>query len=438
MSRPAPWDVGAEQAVLGAILLEPAAISVVRGLLPDASAFGVPAHRAIYAACCAMTDRGTPIDPPLLTAELEARGSGDATSLLVEIVDAAPSAAHAAHYAAIVRDRAIRRAIVAESHRAIKDAEDLGQPIAPTAERLVGALTSAVVPPAEQRAGDQDRELVAIMDDLERQASLGGRCDGLSSGIDDLDALTDGWVRGRLVVVAARPKVGKTAFLLHCARAAAEVDSSVYFATAEQPRRELLKRLVGMQARLNLREIRDPDRLRTHTAEIARVMQTIRRWPLVMDDRARTPTAVRFGVERWQAQRGRVGLVLVDYLSKFKSGTKQERRDLEIGAITEQFAKVALDLDVPVILASQLNRDSVRGGTVRKPGPADLRDSGAIEQDAAQVIFLWHEPACDPDQLQLLVELNRFGPVGVVNVVFDRTTGRWRRPARCWRGAEVA
>jgi replicative DNA helicase len=123
--------------------------------------------------------------------------------------------------------------------------------------------------------------------------------------------------------------------------------------------------------------------------------------------------------------------VIVDYLGKFHSGSKTERHDLEIARMTGAFADMAITLNVPVLLLVQLNRESVKGGQERRPTPSDLRDSGAIEQDAAQVLFLYRdekadEAARDPTWMQILLELNRFGPTGDVGVSFQRETGRWR------------
>jgi replicative DNA helicase len=264
---------------------------------------------------------------------------------------------------------------------------------------------------------------------------MGDALTGISSGIVGLDDLTDGWEKSRLIVVAARPKVGKTGFALHCAREACQGETPVYFATAEQPRRELLKRLLAMESGCHLRAIRSEQTLGLVSPQLARAAGEVATWPLVVDQVARTPGQVRMGLQRYIAEHGPVGLVVADYLGKYHSGEKSERHDLEVGRISGAFAELAMSFDVPVILLVQLNRQSVQGGQIRRPTPSDLRDSGAIEQDAAQVLFLYRdekaeEASKDPRWLQVFVDLNRFGPTGHVDVAFEKTTGRWQRHLR--------
>jgi replicative DNA helicase len=170
-------------------------------------------------------------------------------------------------------------------------------------------------------------------------------------------------------------------------------------------------------------------------SRLAKAAGELAQWPILIDQVSRSPAQVRLGVQRRIAEHGAVDLVIVDYLGKFHSGARHERHDLEIGAMTNAFGQLAMDLNVPVLLLVQLNRESVRGGQVRRPTPSDLRDSGAIEQDAAQLLFLYRDEKDeraekDPNWLQVIVELNRFGPTGMADVVFEKTTGRWHHALR--------
>jgi replicative DNA helicase len=421
----------AEEAVLGTLLVDPeTALPLVRDCLAHPDAFYWAPHRAVYAAVLALSERGQAVDHVALADELALVDAPPGADFLARLAEEAVPVGRVSQHAATVRDLARRRELVCLADEASERAGDRRVPIAEAIAGLVDALVRAAQPETLGDRQSQGSELMAVLDEIEQQATLGDRLQGVSSGLPQLDDLTDGWVPGRLIVVAGRPKMGKTGFALHCTRAACEADQPVYFLSAEQPRRELLKRLLGMEAESNLRAITSPEVLAMQTGALSRAAAAIHRWPLVIDDRARTPSTLRLGLQHAQADRGKVGLVVVDYLGKLHSGQRTERHDLEIAAITGALGELAMQLDVPVMLLCQLNRESVRGGQTREPGPADLRDSGAIEQDASQVIFLWRPDATSdewpPHRLQLLLKLNRHGPTDAVDAAFDRATGRWR------------
>lgn len=425
-------NLDAEQAVLGGLLTaEPADHLAVRTLLPDPSAFYAESHRLWYAAILALVDRRCPLDPVTLGDELRRTGTLDAAGGLVqlaEFIDAVPSAANVVQHAEIVRQRALRRALAEQAQAALSAAQDLSAPIEPAITATVDRLVRTAASGLTHGGPSVDEEFGAIMDDLERQAALGDAVTGIPSGLHNLDLLTDGWVKGRLIIVAARPKRGKTGLALHCADTAAESEYEVCFCTAEQPRRELNKRRLAMRTGANLRAITSPAMLDLHAGALSRAMADLRTRTVHIEQHALTPAAIRLVVQRQQAELGRVDLVIVDYLGKLHSGRRAERHDLEIGYMTGDLARLALDLDVPVLLMCQLNRESVKGGQIRRPTVSDLRDSGAIEQDAAQVIFLHHkddDDAWPAHRMDLDLALNRFGPTGTVTVSFERTTGRW-------------
>jgi replicative DNA helicase len=352
---------------------------------------------------------------------------------LVELVDAVPSAVNLEFHAGIVRDYAIRRNLVAEAAQASQLARDLTRPVGDSLTGFVDRLVRAALPAPSQPTKTARSDLIAVLDDIERQTRFGDCVRGVASGIEALDQLTDGWAPGRLIVIAARPKMGKTAFGLHCAREACDSDIRTHFVTAEQPRRQLLRRLVAIEARLDLRTITEPAMLDRYGPALSSAANQVAEWPLIIDQDARTPGAVRLGVQRHQAEYGPVGLVIVDYLGKFHSGERSERHDLEIAKMTCAFARLALDLEVPLLLLVQLNRNSVKDGQMRRPIVSDLRDSGAIEQDADQVLFLYRDEKSDKATrddrwMEVILELNRHGPTGTAEVLFERGTGRWLPP----------
>jgi replicative DNA helicase len=353
-----------------------------------------------------------------------------------------PSEAAAETHATIIRDFATRRALEAEGQAAILAAHDLsiraGDAIARTVDRIVAASPLAPAKEPTMASG-----LIEVMDDIEMQARMGSNLIGLPSGLPDLDALTHGWQPGQLVIVAARPSVGKTAFGLHCARYAARDDVPVYFCTQEMPRKQLLRRLIATETRQDLWRITDTARLDMAMPELLRAQKEIVGWPLVIDERSNTPAAIRLAIQRMQAERQqRVGLVVVDYLGKLSAGVRTDRHDLAIGHITGSLCRMGLDFGVPVLLLCQLNRRSEQDGRRRKPTLSDLRDSGNIEQDADVVVALHRdEDAPDwgsPSKTEALVLKNRNGETGLRTLHFDKATGRmtsWTETPMEHRGA---
>jgi replicative DNA helicase len=437
MTAPQLWHQEAEQSVLAGMLLSPAAIAVVATLLTPGD-FAIPGHQKLFAAMLAIAESGAVLDHVTLGDELTRRGHLEAVGgfeYLAELIDVVPTAVNVERHAEIVRDYATRRALAAEAQTALALAHDRSQPIGASVSGIVDRLVRTSHPAGDRRAKPVRAELNDVLTEVELQARHGDTVSGIATGILGLDQLTDGWAPGRLIVVAARPKVGKTGFGLFCTREACIAEQPVFFATAEQPQRELVKRLVAIESGVPLRSVTSDQMLSMVAPELARAAGAIAQWPIAVDQISRTPAQVRLSLQRQIAEHGPVSLVVVDYLGKYHSGTKAERHDLEIARMTGAFAELAMDLNLPVLLLVQLNRQSVQGGQSRRPSPADLRDSGAIEQDAAQVLFLYRDEKADqaqrdPRWMQVLVELNRFGPTGDVDVRFERETGRWGRHLR--------
>lgn len=437
MTAPLLYHEEAEQGVLGAMLLEHEA-ALVAGSVLKPEDFAREIHRTLFSAMLAVAERGAKVDHITIRDELEGRGGIEKAGgirYLALLVDAVASPGNVEHHAQIIRNYAVRRELLAQSQAAATFAQDMSRDPTETVSGVVDQLVRIAHPAAAAPEKAFKSQLWDVLQEVERQAEAGDEVTGLPSGIARLDHVTDGWEKGRLIVVAARPKQGKTGFALHCAAETCRAESSVYFATAEQPSRELTKRLVGMESQVPLRSVRTEQTLDMVATKLARAAGELAQWPIIIDQVSRTPAQVRFGVQRRIAEFGAVDLVIVDYLGKFHSGSRHERHDLEIGSMTSAFAQLAMDLNVPVILLVQLNRESVRGGQIRRPTPSDLRDSGAIEQDAAQLLFLYRDEKAeeaqkDPNWLQVIVELNRFGPTGVADVVFEKATGRWHQALR--------
>lgn len=422
----------AERAVLGGLLLGgPSVLLSIRDTLADALAFTTAQHRAIYAAFLELAERDTPWDYVTIVEALRRANAVEVSGgldYIADLSDAIPSAANIAYHAAIVADLAARRQLAAQGQSAITAALDLAQPLAESIPAVVERMTR-VTEARSTKPITPAGEVNAILRQIEQQAMHGDPVIGAPSGFRDLDLLTDGWVNGRLIIVAARPKMGKTGFALHIAEQAVDSDYPVLFFTAEQPRRELMKRRLAMAAGANLRAITSTHALEMQQRALTKAAERVTQGQFTIEEEPRTPGAVRLALQRYIATHGKPGLVVIDYLGKYHSDTKAERHDLAIGAMTDAFAQMAMRFDVPVVLLSQLNRDSVKGGVVRRPTISDLRDSGNIEQDAAQILFLFRDPQLPPEDLttEISVAINRFGPTGVVHADFQKETGRWRQ-----------
>jgi replicative DNA helicase len=441
-TTPQLYAAEAEEGVLASCLIGGLPTVLTAQLtLPDPGAFFLERHRALYATYLALAERNATIDHISLRDELQRRAALEVVGglgYLGELVDAVPTAVNVTYYARIVRDFAVRRALVARGHETVTLAQDLRQSVTDTVPALVEGIVQAMQPAGMATPLTPRAEFNRLLLSLEERARSGDEIPGIPSGIDDLDALTDGWMPGRLTVVAARPSLGKTSFGIHCGERAAALDRGVYFATAEEPVREVCKRRLAAATGVNLRMLKQMEQLDRVSARLSRASAGLADRPFHVDAESLTPAAIRMGVQRKQAEWGQVGLVVIDYLGLYTSGKRADNRDTEIGKMTRAFALMARALDVPVLLLVQLNRDSVRGDKPRRPTLSDLRDSGNIEQDARQVVFLYSEAdrneAWPAPKVELIVAKNNYGPVGRAYAHIDRETGRWRS----WKTPESA
>lgn len=415
----------AERAVLGALLLDagPEQMLKVRNALGSASAFGHPAHQEIFVAIESLTAKGAGLD---LISVRDTVGPSRALEDLGgaeyfgELVDAGSITVQDYHLG-MIRDRALRRAVHAHAARAIEAASDLSADVTVALRETVDAMAATVAPITGHRARPIKHDLWPVMDRIEQRNRREG-LEGLTTGLTALDGLLQGLRPGQLVLIAARPSMGKTSLALHIARAAALEGAPVFVASAEMSREELVERMLGAEAQVNLRSrpLRDLDY--TNLARAAGVLQGM---PLVIDDAAvTTPAAIRLSAQYHSTVNERpTQLLVVDYLQLLK-GTGSNRNE-EVGGISRALkVDLAKGLGVPVIALSQLSREGDKQG--REPRLSDLRDSGALEQDADIVIFLHQTPEqAAARQVKLIVAKQRNGPTGAVEVYFNRATGAW-------------
>ena len=419
--RTPPQDVIAEQSVLGGMLLSKDAISEVVEILRERD-FYRPAHELIYDAIIDLYSRGEPADPVTVSAELTKRGDltrAGGAPYLHTLISSVPTAANASYYAKIIRERAIMRRLVEAGTKIVQ----LGYTVEGEVDDAVNAAQAEVYAVTERRSAEdyiQLSELLpAAFDEIEKISS-GVMGEGVKSGFKDLDALTHGFHPGNMIVLAARPAVGKSTLGLDIARYASihKGDTSVIF-SLEMSRSEITMRMLSAEARVPLNNIRAGSLTDEEWARMARRMGEISEAPMFIDDSPNLSLMEIRAKARRLKQRHNLKLIVIDYLQLMTSGKRVENRQQEVSEFSRQLKLLAKELNVPVIAISQLNR-SPEQRSDKKPMLSDLRESGSIEQDADVVILLHRDDLYDQQnrsgEADLIVAKHRNGPTRTITV----------------------
>ena len=374
--------------------------------------------------------RGEPADPVTVAASLQEAGTlgrvGGAPYLFT-LVSSVPTAANAGYYARIVADRAVLRRLVEAGTRVVQlgytGLEGGGE-----VDDVVDRAQAAVFDVVEGRTTEDYHRLSTLlgptMDEIEASENRGEGLTGTPTGFADLDALTNGLHAGQLIVVAARPGIGKSTVALDFARAAGVQHQvpSVFF-SLEMGRNEITMRLLSAETRVPLQHMRTGQMTTDDWSRLTRRIGELETAPLFIDDSPNlTLMEIRAKARRLKQQHG-LGLVVVDYLQLMTSGRQVESRQQEVSEFSRSLKLLAKELEVPVVALSQLNRGPEQR-TDKKPLLSDLRESGAIEQDADMVILLHREDAYEPEspragEADLIVAKHRNGPTRTVTVAFQ-------------------
>jgi replicative DNA helicase len=433
VGRAAPWSAEAEQAVLGAMLLDQDAALRASELLDD-SMFYREAHRRLFRAMSALTEQRTVIDHITLRDELMRRGeleSAGGLEYLGELVDAVPTAANLEFHARIVRDKAILRRLIESATAIVTEAYD-GKS---TANELLDSAESRIFHISQQR-GDEGftriKEMLwPTMERIETLQKSGKAITGVPSGFADLDSLTSGFQPSELVVVAARPSMGKTAFCLNIASNASLEGQGVAIFSLEMSKEALVHRMLTAMARVDSQRVRQGSLRDFDFTQLARAAGILQSCPIWIDDTpALTLLEMRSKARRLKAEND-IRMVVVDYLQLMRSPEHAENRVQEISDISRSLKALARELEIPVVALSQLSRASEQRGGERKPILSDLRDSGAIEQDADLVIFIHRAEYYDREDeskrglAEIMLSKNRNGPTGDVQLRFSREYTRF-------------
>ena len=438
--RQPPWSSEAEQAVLGAMLLDQDAALKATELLDDA-AFYREGHRLLFRAMVTLTERGDVIDPVTLRDELQRRGDlerAGGLEYLATLIDVVPTGANVEYHTRIVRDKAVLRRLVEASTSIIQDVYESHD----TPSEVLDNAEHRIFQVAQYRRSEEFTRLKELiwptMERIEQLQAGAGAVTGVASGFKDLDHLTAGFQRSDLIIIAARPSMGKTAFVLNVVQhAAIEHHVPVAVFSLEMSKDQLVQRLLCSEGlvdaqRLRRGQLRDED-----YPKLARAAGLLSSAPVWIDDTAAlTPLAMRSKARRLKAEND-IGLVVVDYLQLMQGPGDAENRQQEISYISRSLKALAKELSVPVIALSQLSRaPEQRGGEHRRPQLSDLRESGAIEQDADVVCFIYRQEFYDGpvDQktnesieglAELIVGKQRNGPTGTVKLYFRKEYTRF-------------
>lgn len=424
-----PHDAGAEQAALGGMMLSRDAIADVIEVLGTGPwegphPFYRPAHQVIYEAIVDLDGRGEPADAISLANYLRRAGAlskvGGAPYLHT-LLAAVPTAANAGYYAQTIRRLAVMRGIVETAMSLeqtgwsdVADQDELGAHV----ERGYRILDQASGLAADLRARPVSELLPATLDRVEA-----GRARGISTGWSDLDRLTGGWGPGQLITVGSRPAIGKTTILVNCATSAALDGVPVLLVSLEESRHEVLNRIMAAQAGVGLSRLRDGTRLEEDWDKLAKAASRVSDMPLhITDDGHLKVPGIRAELRaKRRARETPYGLVVVDYAQLMASGGRAESRQVDVSDLFRELKLTAREFDTPVLVGSQLNRGPEQRSNHR-PVLADLRDSGAVEQDSDVVILLYRERVYDEaaadDTIELRVAKDRLGETGTVELTF--------------------
>ncbi len=412
--------VEAEQQVLGAALVYAAEGLPLALQETDADCYAVPEHRTLYRVLRKTAEAGLPLEPEVFREQYRAMNLGTPPGdLMASLTEAAGPVVNIPFWSAILRDRAQRRNAYTTLHQHAERAADLQTPLSETSAAATVALSTTARP-------DRPTMRALIVDAMQQIEDEGknGVTPGWPCGLPKVDHLTRGWQNGQLTLIAARPSVGKTQFAGFCAREVLNAEEPVLFVTAEMTARQLARRMLALEAGVDLLKIQDRD-----WTQLARAGGHMATWRLTLDAHSTTPGMIRLEAERVRRTEGGLALIVVDYVQLLRPDGRSENRNIEVGAVGRGLQRLALDLDVPILALSQLSRAVEKGETPRRPRLSDLRDSGELEQAADLVCFLHaHEDQDDVirnvRRVDFILAKNRHGRKGTVELD-AYGSGRW-------------
>ncbi|HHZ16710.1 MAG TPA: replicative DNA helicase [Clostridia bacterium] len=420
-----PYNLEAEQAVLGSMLIDKEAVYVALELL-KAEDFYKEAHQLLFGAIVGLESRGEPVDMVTLTEELHRLNEVEkvgGVGYVAEIANIVPTAANVRHYAEIVAEKSILRQLIRVTtniaNRCYEDQEETHD-LLDSAERMILEIAEerkfTGLVPLKEVLGD-------TLEKIEYLAGNKGNITGVPSFFTDLDNMTSGWQPSDLIILAARPAMGKTSFGLNVAQnAALKAKKPVAIFSLEMSKEQLVQRMMSSEAMIDQHKLRTGRLQDEEWVRLIKVAQPLSQAELYIDDTpAISVLELRAKARRLKAEKG-LGLIIIDYLQLMQLGRRFENRQQEISEISRALKALARELNVPVLALSQLSR-AVEQTQDKRPALSHLRESGALEQDADLVMFIYREEYYFPDTekpgiAEIIIAKHRNGPTGIVELGF--------------------
>ncbi|MBI4634406.1 MAG: replicative DNA helicase [Deltaproteobacteria bacterium] len=422
-----PQNTEAEQSILGGILLENQALNTVLETL-GANDFYSEAHRKIFTAIVELSEKNEPYDLITLTNILKNKNQIESiggVSYLASLVNNVPSAANVAYYAKIVKEKAILRGLIWTATEILTKSYNTGADV----DHVLDEAEHAIFEISENKIRPSFFPLRAIIKDsfktIENLFERKELITGVPTGFERIDDLTSGLQKSDLIIIAGRPSMGKTAFALNIAQhAALEVGIPTAVFSLEMAKEQLALRMLASEARVDSQRLRKGMLGETDWPKLTTAAGRLSEAPIFIDDTpAITVLEMKAKARRLKAETG-LGLIVLDYLQLMRGGTYKDSREQEISEISRSLKALAKELSVPVVALSQLNR-KVEDRTNRRPQMADLRESGAIEQDADLIAFIYRDEVYNksednPDKgiAEIIIGKQRNGPTGIVKLAF--------------------
>lgn len=420
-----PTNIEAEEAILGGILIDPDAITRIAEVMRP-EFFSFTAHKTIYKAALSLFTQNKPVDLTVITDwlvdhdQLEVIGG---ISKLAQLVDRTVSAVNIDQYTELVEQKYQRRKLIEAGNNIVKLGYETGTPLETVldiAEQEIFAITQERV----------RQDLVQIGETLNQtfhrleQLSEGLTAPGIPCGFYDLDAMTGGFQRSDLIIVAARPGIGKTSLCMNIAHHIAAEKKPIAFFSLEMSKEQLVQRILSGEAKVESNRLRSGRIGEDEWERISRAIGALSELPLFIDDTPNiTVTEIRSKSRRLQAEHGgELGMIVIDYL-QLMEGASPNNRVQELSQITRSLKGLARELNVPIVALSQLNR-GVEARQDKSPLMSDLRESGALEQDSDLILMLYRDEYYNPDTpdrgiAEVIITKHRHGPTGMVKLLFD-------------------
>ena len=438
-----PQNLEAEQSVLGGILLDNLALNTVLELL-ETDDFYSEAHRKIFSAIIELSNRNEPCDLITLSNILKSQQRMEkvgGTAYIASLVDNVSSAVNIAYYAKIIKEKSILRRLIGTATEILNKSYAAGMDI----DNVLDEAEHAIFEISENKIRPSFHPIREIIKDsfktIERLYAKKELVTGVATGFDKIDDLTSGLQNSDLIIIAGRPSMGKTAFALNIAQyAALEMGVPVAIFSLEMAKEQLATRMLASEARVDSQRLRKGFLGETDWPKLTTAAGRLSEAPIYIDDTpAITVIEMKAKSRRLKAEAG-LGLIILDYLQLMRGGAFKDSREQEISEISRSLKALAKELSVPVIALSQLNR-KVEDRTSRRPQMADLRESGAIEQDADLIAFIYRDEVYNrsddnPDKgiAEIIIGKQRNGPTGTVKLAFQEKYTRFENLARADEG----